>query len=55
MVNLETALRALPGLALNALLPPRCLSCGVGAERPGTLCHRLTLSHIREKFRSSQK
>ena len=38
MVNLETALRALPGLALNALLPPRCLSCGVGAERPGTLC-----------------
>ncbi len=38
MVNLGTAVRALPGLALNALLPPRCLVCGVGVERPGALC-----------------
>ena len=38
MMNLGSAVRALPGLALNALLPPRCLVCGVGVERPGALC-----------------
>jgi ComF family protein len=38
MLNLGTAVRALPGVALNALLPPRCLVCGVGVDRPGSLC-----------------
>ncbi len=33
-------LRGLAGLALNALLPPRCLSCGATVERPGALCAR---------------
>ncbi len=31
-------LRGLAGLALNALLPPRCLACRVTVERPGALC-----------------
>ena len=31
--------RALPGLALNLLLPPRCLACGAAVERSGALCH----------------
>jgi len=31
-------LRAVPGRALDALLPPRCLSCGTLVERPGVLC-----------------
>ena len=38
MSDLETALRALPRITLNALLPPRCLLCGVGVERTGALC-----------------
>ncbi len=29
---------ALGRIALNALLPPRCLSCGGGVETPGSLC-----------------
>ena len=37
-MSLQSAVRALPGIALNALLPPRCLVCGAGVERPGTLC-----------------
>jgi len=31
-------LRKLPSLALNAVLPPRCLSCGELVERSGALC-----------------
>ena len=31
-------IRALAGLALNALLPPRCLACGATVERTGALC-----------------
>ena len=31
-------IRGLAGLALNALLPPRCLSCGATVERTGALC-----------------
>ncbi len=31
-------LRKLPALALNAVLPPRCLSCGELVERSGALC-----------------
>ena len=38
MSAMGTALHALPGLALNALLPPRCLVCGEGVARPGALC-----------------
>ena len=30
--------RGLSGLALNALLPPRCLVCGVTVDAPGALC-----------------
>ncbi len=30
--------RKLPQLALNAVLPPRCLSCGALVERSGALC-----------------
>ena len=37
-MTLQTALRALPGLALDALLPPRCLVCGGGVARSGALC-----------------
>ncbi|MFQ5774840.1 MAG: ComF family protein [Kiloniellaceae bacterium] len=36
--SLAHGLRGLPRLALNALLPPRCLSCGALVERPGVLC-----------------
>ncbi len=36
--GLIQGLRGLSGLALNALLPPRCLSCGATVERPGALC-----------------
>lgn len=35
---IRPAWRALPRVALNALLPPRCLSCGAGVEQPGSLC-----------------
>ncbi|WP_029010684.1 ComF family protein [Azospirillum halopraeferens] len=31
-------LRRLAGAALDALLPPRCLSCGTGVDRQGGLC-----------------
>lgn len=31
-------LRKLPRLALNAVLPPRCLSCGTLVDRSGALC-----------------
>jgi len=37
-VTLGAAVRALPGIALDALLPPRCLVCGQGVDRPGSLC-----------------
>ncbi len=30
--------RGLPGLALNALLPPRCLGCGTVVARTAALC-----------------
>lgn len=30
--------RRLPGLVLDALLPPRCLSCRVAVDRAGMLC-----------------
>jgi ComF family protein len=36
--GLIEGLRDLAGLALNALLPPRCLACGATVERPGALC-----------------
>lgn len=32
------AVRRLPGLLLDVLLPPRCLSCGATVEAPGALC-----------------
>ncbi len=35
---IRPAWRALSRVALNALLPPRCLSCGAGVEEPGSLC-----------------
>lgn len=31
-------LRRAGGIALDALLPPRCLSCGVAVDRQGTIC-----------------
>ena len=31
-------LRSLSGRALDALLPPRCLSCGALVAQPGALC-----------------
>lgn len=34
------AARGAATLLLNALLPPRCLGCGVGVDRPGALCGR---------------
>jgi len=37
-MSLNTAVRALPRVALNALLPPRCLVCGAGVARPVALC-----------------
>jgi ComF family protein len=33
-------IRDIAGIAVNAVLPPRCLGCGVGVDRPGTLCGR---------------
>ncbi len=36
--SLTQGLRGLAGATLNALLPPRCLGCGVTVERPGLLC-----------------
>ena len=38
MAGAADLLRNLPGLALNALLPPRCLACGSLVERTGALC-----------------
>ncbi|HSR71629.1 MAG TPA: double zinc ribbon domain-containing protein, partial [Kiloniellales bacterium] len=32
------SLRGLAGLALDALLPPRCLACGQTVEGAGALC-----------------
>lgn len=37
-MRLESALRGAGGLLLNAVLPPRCLRCGTGTDRPGALC-----------------
>jgi predicted amidophosphoribosyltransferase len=36
--GIRPAWRALSRVALTALLPPRCLSCGAGVEEPGSLC-----------------
>ena len=36
--DLPAALRRLPLLALDALLPPRCLACGATVDRTGMLC-----------------
>jgi ComF family protein len=36
--DLARGLRTLPGLALNALLPPRCLGCGKVVARTAALC-----------------
>ncbi|MEE8187831.1 MAG: ComF family protein [Kiloniellales bacterium] len=36
--ELGRGLRGLSGLALNAILPPRCLSCGVTVDALGRLC-----------------
>ena len=36
--NAADFLRSLPQLALNAVLPPRCLACGALVERSGALC-----------------
>jgi len=36
--GLRRSTAALAGLAINALLPPRCLACGCVVERPGALC-----------------
>jgi len=36
--NAANFLRRAGGLALDALLPPRCLSCGVAVDRQGTIC-----------------
>ncbi len=36
--TMRQRLAALGGGLLNALLPPRCLACGVMVERPGALC-----------------
>ena len=36
--DVAQGLRALPGLALNALLPPRCLGCGAVVARTAALC-----------------
>ena len=38
MAGATEFLRSLPQLALNAVLPPRCLTCGVLVERSGALC-----------------
>jgi ComF family protein len=36
--DLVRGLRGLSGLALNALLPPRCLGCGTAVARTAALC-----------------
>jgi ComF family protein len=36
--QIERRLRRLPGVVLDALLPPRCLACGGSVEQQGTLC-----------------
>lgn len=38
MSSLQSLVRAVPRIALNALLPPRCLSCGAGVAATGSLC-----------------
>ncbi len=41
MLRLDTLVRGLgglPALALDALLPPRCLACGCPVDRRGALC-----------------
>ena len=38
MLQATELCRKLPQLALNAVLPPRCLSCGALVERSGALC-----------------
>ena len=38
MLGATEFLRSLPQLALNAVLPPRCLTCGALVERSGALC-----------------
>jgi ComF family protein len=38
MLGALEILRGLPQLALNAVLPPRCLACGTLVERAGALC-----------------
>ncbi len=38
MSSLERLVRAVPRIALNALLPPRCLACGAGVAATGSLC-----------------
>jgi len=37
-IDLGTGARRLGRLALNAVLPPRCLKCGAVVDAPGTLC-----------------
>src|SRR3990170_7558423 len=37
-IGLGTGPRRLGRLALNAVLPPRCLKCGAVVDAPGTLC-----------------
>ncbi len=36
--DIARGIRSLPGLALNALLPPRCLGCGCVVARTAALC-----------------
>ena len=38
LMPLDAGLRRAAFLALDALLPPRCLACGEGVEQQGTLC-----------------
>jgi len=38
LTNIGRGLRQLSALALNSVLPPRCLACGSTVERPGALC-----------------
>ena len=37
-IDLGTGARRIGRLALNAVLPPRCLKCGAVVDAPGTLC-----------------
>lgn len=37
-IALQASLARAAGLALNLLLPPRCLKCGAMVDAPGTLC-----------------